>query len=111
VIVAISDRELVMVWNYLTHGSNWGGGEEMLLAQGELWDAFDLGGGRFKAIFDGKAIDLATLDEKPKPHELSAPAIALLRQILAVQGQESLVGRNSRTALMRIAAEAKADEQ
>jgi hypothetical protein len=110
VIVSLSRRELVMPWRALAMGANWGGSEDVMVAQGELWATCRLG--EFKPLTSideagnetATAINVAALSPDLEAYDLSANAIQVLRQYLAANGQEQLLALNSLAALTRIRA-------
>lgn len=109
-IVSLSRRELAQVWRCLALGSNWGGSEDIMLAQGELWMKCRLG--EIKALTSvdeagnetPTALDVGALAPGLEQYDLSANALSLLRNCFSVKGQELLFALNSLQALTRIRA-------
>lgn len=107
-IIQLSRRELVMPWRALALGANWGGSEDILLAQGELWTVCRLAD--FQPLTsigpDGKeeptAIDVSKLGMDLESYDLSPNAVQVLRQYLAARGQELLLATASLAALTRL---------
>lgn len=108
-IVSLSRRELAQAWRCLALGSNWGGSEDIMLAQGELWMKCRLGEIKpLTAIEDGvetpTMLDVGALAPELEQYDLSANALSLLRNCFSVKGQELLFALNSLQALTRIRA-------
>lgn len=114
-IVSLSRRELVMPWRALAMGTNWGGSEDTMLAQGELWETCRLDEIKpLTAIDEAGAesptlIDVGKLSSKLADYDLSPNAIQVLRVCLAAKGQEQLLALNSLAALVRIRAAVAAE--
>lgn len=114
-IISLSRRELVMPWQALALGANWGGSEDTLLAQGELWTTCRLDLIKPMTAIDETgneapmAINIAALSTDLEDYDLSPNAIQVLRVCLAGKGQEQLVAMNSLAALTRIRAAVAAE--
>lgn len=108
VIAKLSRRELVTPWRVLALGVNWGGDEEILLAQFELWNTCRLHEFVPLTCIDGNgvetpvAMNVEQLPAALEDYDLSAAAISVLRKLLSVGQQDRLLGINSAAALLRL---------
>ncbi len=98
--IQISERECLGVWNCLGLGTVWGGNEDVLLGQAEVWEVLKIEE-RFATKTPRTVGDLSTALED---FELSDGAVKVLVSVLAGNGQGAATGPWSAKALARIKA-------
>ena len=96
--VSLSDQELVGIWDFM-RGPIWGNTPETMLAQLELWDAFEFDA-RFASVVPGAK--MSDVSARLLEFELSDAAVAILRSYLARPGQPFVTGILSARALKRM---------
>jgi hypothetical protein len=96
--IQISERETLAVWTALGQGQNWGGNEDVLLGQGEVWATL-----KVEERF-AKARTVGELSTVPKDFDLSDRAVSTLLSILVGNGQSVATGPYSVMAYARIKA-------
>lgn len=98
--VAVSDLELLGVWQFFRNDTAWGGSPELLSAQLELWEACGLNT-KYAGLPPQFTVD--AVSDVPASYPMSAAASAVLRAVLSRPGQGIATGLPAARALRRLA--------
>lgn len=105
-MIKLTELERFAVYHTMARPGAWGGGQESLLAQDEVYSA--LGLARFERVKpngDGQVL-LSSFRGGDVKVRLTGRAGHLLKTILAAPGQDFMLGRQSASALRKLLADA-----